>query len=198
MSDEIRSAGEIAREKIEKLGDITEEERMRWKYIPEGESLANRYLNNKSYDLYTELKKYDKEAIKHIIEGAESVLLAGIGLPQNEQSQNRSQRAMDGLKILKNDQIAIEKVFERMNTVFDHYIGQGKQQREQSYETIKTKYKAKLKQVLEQQYGPTAGLDIDPENLPQFQEEWRQTTAQIDMQYINLLEEYKKDIKAIK
>lgn len=198
MSDEIRSADDIVREKIEKLGEITEEERLRWKYIPDGESLASRYINNKNCDLATEIKKYNKEAMIYLKEGVESVLLAGIGLPQNEQSQNRNQRAMDGLNIIKDDRASLEEVFERIKTIFDHYTEQGRQQREQSYETMKAEYKAKLQQVLEQQYGSTAGLDINVENLPQFKEEWRQVSAQMDIQYINLLEEYKKDIRAIK
>ena len=41
---EIKSALEIAMEKIEKLGEPTEEERLKWKYVPQGEELAARYL----------------------------------------------------------------------------------------------------------------------------------------------------------
>jgi len=33
MSD-IKSAREIAMEKVEELGEVTEEERLRWKYVP--------------------------------------------------------------------------------------------------------------------------------------------------------------------
>ena len=40
---EIKSAAEIAREKIEKLGEATDEERLTWKYGPEGDKLAARY-----------------------------------------------------------------------------------------------------------------------------------------------------------
>jgi len=42
--DEIKSAREIATEKVDKLGEVTDEERLRWKYTPEGEKLAARYL----------------------------------------------------------------------------------------------------------------------------------------------------------
>ncbi len=41
---DIKSAREIAMEKIDKLGEPTEQERMEWKYLPEGEKLAARYL----------------------------------------------------------------------------------------------------------------------------------------------------------
>ncbi len=36
MGEEIKSAREIAMEKVEKLGEVTEEERLKWKYVPEG------------------------------------------------------------------------------------------------------------------------------------------------------------------
>jgi hypothetical protein len=197
MDDEIKSAREIAREKIDGLGEVTEEERLRWKYVPEGETLANKYIN-KAIDLTEELKRYEEKAKTYVKEGAESVLLASIGLPQNEQSEKRNKRAMDGLKDIKNDKAAVEDALSNIRNIFDHYTGQGKQQREQAYESLKAEYKIKLQQAVEQQLGSVAGLEINVENLSQFQEEWRQTSAQMDMQYINLLEEYKREIKAIK
>jgi len=197
MPDEIKSAREIAREKIDGLGEVTEEERLRWKYIPEGETLANRYLN-KGCNLTEEIKKHDEKAGVYIKEGVESVLLASIGLPQNEQSESRNKRAMDGLKIIKVDKAAVEDVLDNIRNIFDHYTGQGKQQREQTYESLKAEFKVKLQQAVEQQLGSVAGLEINVENLPQFQEEWRRTSAQMEMQYISLLEEYKKKLKAIK
>ena len=35
---ELKSAAEIAMEKMEKLGRATDEERLEWKYVPEGKS----------------------------------------------------------------------------------------------------------------------------------------------------------------
>ena len=48
MGEEIKSALEIAMEKIEKLGEVTEEERLKWKYTPVGEKLAAKYLKQDS------------------------------------------------------------------------------------------------------------------------------------------------------
>ena len=44
MGEEIKSALQIAMEKVAKLGEATEEERLRWKHVPDGEKLAARYL----------------------------------------------------------------------------------------------------------------------------------------------------------
>ena len=57
---EIKSAAEIAREKLEKIGEPTPEERLKWKYAPEGEKLAARYLKDGG-DLASEVGKYDTE-----------------------------------------------------------------------------------------------------------------------------------------
>lgn len=50
---------------------------------------------------------------------------------------------------------------------------------------------------MEQQIGSAEGLEISVESLPQFQEEWQRTLAQLDSQYIGLLDEYKQGLKSI-
>ncbi|GAI03474.1 unnamed protein product, partial [marine sediment metagenome] len=76
MSD-IKSAREIAMEKVEKLGEATDEERLKWKYIPEGEKLAARYLKQ-DCNLVVELGQHQENVRKYIIEGAEDILVRNI------------------------------------------------------------------------------------------------------------------------
>jgi len=194
--DEIKSAREIAQEKISSLGEATEEERLRWKYIPEGEKLAVKYLN-KRIDLTAELSNYEEKARKYVIKGAESVLLVNISLPKNDLAKGKNEKAMDGLMNLKSNRAAVEAVFDNIRHIFDHYSEQGKQQREQAYKSLETEFKTRLQQTIGQQIGLAGELDISVENLPQFQEEWQRTLAQLDAQYINLLDEYKQELKGI-
>jgi len=196
MAEEIKSAREIALAKTAKLGEATEEERLRWKYIPEGERLASKCLDE-GRDLTVELSRYEEKAKNYLFEGAESVLLVNISLPKSELAKSKNERAMAGLMSLKNDKAAVEAVFGEMRHIFDHYTEQGKQQREQTYESLKAEFKVKLKQAVEQQLGSMASLEVNVESLPQFKEEWRRTLAQLDSQYINLLEEYKQELKGI-
>ncbi len=70
MGEEIKSAREIAMAKVEKLGEVTEEERMRWKYVPEGEKLAARYLKQ-NVNMLSELGKFDDKTKKYVIQGAQ-------------------------------------------------------------------------------------------------------------------------------
>jgi hypothetical protein len=196
MPDEIKSAAEIAREKIDKLGEITEEERLRWKYVPEGEKLAAKYLKD-NVNLTTELSKFEEKAKRFVVAGAQDILLRNLGLPRNDSSKRNNKKVMDGLRTLKNDKVLVENVYSRMRRIFDHYAGQGEMQRKQAYESLKLDFEAKVQQALKQQIGVAAGLKIDVEKQPQFHEEWRKLLGQLDLQYEKLLSELKQELMVI-
>jgi len=193
---DIKSALEIAMEKVEKLEQATEEERLKWKYVPEGEKLAARYLKE-DYNLAIELGKYEEKVRRYIIEGAGDILIRNINLPKDDLAKKSNRRAMEGLKSLKSDKVAVENVYSKLRQIFNHYVEQGEQQRKQAYETLKTEFEAKVRQAMQQQFGLTAGVKIDVEKQPQFQEEWRRMQAQIDSQYHKLLDDYKHELSAI-
>lgn len=190
---EIKSAREIAMAKVEKLGGATEDERLKWKYIPEGEKLAARYAQE-DCNLVAELSQYEENAKNYIIRGACDVLLRNIGLPGSDAAKRNNKKAMEGLKILKNDKAAVENVFSKIRRVFDHYAEQGEQQRKQAYESLKVEFADKVQQALQQQLGTSTKINIDVESQPQFHEEWQKLQNQLDLQYLTLLDEYKKEL----
>ena len=194
--DDIKSAREIAMEKVEKLGEATDEERLRWKYIPKGEELIARYLKE-DVNLVAELSQYEQNVRRYIIEGAENILIRNINLPQNDAVGRDNKKAMDGLKVLKDDKVGIENVYSKIRRIFSHYAEQGEQQRNQAYESLKSDFEVKLKQAVQQQLGSLVGVRIDVEKQPQFQEEWRKIQAQLDSQYLQLLSEYKQELSTI-
>ncbi len=195
MSD-IKSAHEIAMEKIEKLGEATEEERLKWKYVPEGEKLAARYIQQ-DFNLATELSQYDKNVRGYILKGAEDILIRNITLPKNDLAKKNTKRAMDGLKNLKSNKVGRENVYSKIRQIFNHYTEQGERQRKQAYESLKAQIEAKMQQLVQQQLGTSMKVKIDVERQPQFQEEWRKIQAQLDSQYLKLLDEYKQELLSI-
>jgi RNase P/RNase MRP subunit p30 len=197
VGEEIKSAMEIAMEKVDKLGEVTEQERLKWKYVPEGEKLAARYLKQ-NLNLLAELSQYEESARKYIIEGAQEILARNINLPRNDAARRNNKRAMDGLKILKNDKASVENVYSRIRRIFEHYGEPGESQRKQAYESLKADVEARIQQAVKQQLGTFAGIKIDVESQPQFQEEWRKLQTQLDLQYIKLLDEYKQELSAIR
>ncbi len=197
MGDDIKSALEIAMEKVEKLGEATEEERLKWKYVPQGEELAARYLKE-NCNLVAELSQYQENVRKYITEGAAEILIRNISLPKNDIAKRNNKRAMDGLKLLKSNKVSVENVYSKIRYLFNHYAEQGEQQRKQAYQSLKTELEGQIQQAAQQQPGTLMGAKIDVEKQPQFQQEWRKMLTQLDSQYLNHLNEYRQELSDIK
>ncbi len=196
MSD-IKSAYEIAMEKIKDIGDATPEERLKWKFTPKGGELAGKYMKDEA-NLQTELGKYKDEEKKYVAQGVTAILTRIIDLPKNDAVAKNNKKAMDGIKLIKKDKAGVENVFSKIRYIFSHFTEQGKDQKRQAYEQVKMEFGAKLKQAMQQQMGANAGkMNIDVERHPQFQEEWHKVLARMDAQYLEHLNEYKQDILAL-
>ncbi|MCJ7605449.1 MAG: hypothetical protein MUO19_05370 [Dehalococcoidales bacterium] len=196
---EIKSAAEIAKEKLAAIGEPTEEERLKWKYGPEGEKLAARYLRE-DVNLSTEIAAVDEKGRPVVMAGVNGILLRNISLPRNEADRKTTKKAMDGLKDFKKDKVAVENVFSKMRHVLDHYVKEGKDQRKQAYEQLQDDFEQKLQEAIRAQTGASnaARMKIDVEKQPQFQEEWQRLQAQLEAQYLNLLDEYKQELATLK
>ncbi len=196
MDNEIKSAWQIAMEKVEKLGEASDEERLQWKYKPQGEQLAVKCLKE-DCNLLVELSKFPESDRKFVAAGAAEVFLRNINLPRNDAAKNANKRAMDGLKAVKQDKTAVENVYSRIRHLFQHYVTQGEQQRKQAYLSFKADFEARVQQAVQKQMGATTGARIDVEKQPQFQQEWRRVQLQLEEQYVNLLNEYKRELQNI-
>jgi hypothetical protein len=192
MTDEMKSAYDRAMERIKSLEEPSKEEVLTWKYVPEGQKLAVRYLKEE-FNLASEMGKFKDEERRYVVKGAEEVLLRNIVLPIHEIAKKNNKKAMDAIKSIKKDKTAVENAFTKMRRVFDHYAGEGEQQRKQAYEMLKQDFQVKLQQAMRQQ-GIPPGTKINIESQPQFQEEWHMTLSQMDAQYNQLLDEYKQEI----
>ncbi len=193
---DIKSAREIAMEKVKELGEATPEERLKWKYGPQGEELAARYLKEDS-NLVAELSKYQENVRKYVSASAAEVLIRNLSLPKNDIAKKNNKRIMDGIKVLKRDKASVENVYSQLRHIFNHYTEQGEQQRKQAYQSLKSEFEAKVQQAMQQQMGLTVRANVDVERQPQFQQEWRKVLTQLDSQYLNLLDEYKRELSSI-
>jgi len=195
--DEMKSAYERAMERAESLGKASEEDLGKWKYIPEGTKLAARYLKDE-FDLATEIGKYDEKVRQHVVQGAQEAFIRNIDLPRNEIAKKKNKKVMEAIKELKRDKVGIENVYTKLRRVFSHYEKEGEQQRRQTYEAVKRDFETKLMQAAQKQLGTSPPPRVNVETHPQFQQEWRRVLAQLDSQYLRLLEEYKKEILTIR
>lgn len=192
---DIKSAFEIAMEKASKIEDATPEERVRWKFTPKGEQLAAKYLKE-DVNILSELNTYKGDDRKYVAEGAVEVLARSIDLPRNDAIKKTNRKAMDGIKLLKKDKSGVENIYSKFRYVFNHYTEQGEQQRRQAFEQLKVQFAAKLQQAMQQQMGANVRLNsnVNIERHPQFQEEWRRVLIQLEQQYIDHLNEYRREL----
>lgn len=193
---DIKSALEIAMEKVAKLGTATEEERLGWKYLPEGETLAARYLKQE-VNLVAELGQYEGNVKKYVLAGAAGVLIRNISLPKDDWAKKTNRKSMDGLKMLKSDKVGVENVYTKIRRIFNHYTESGEQQRKQAYAALKDDFEDKMRKAVQQQLGSLSEFKIDAERQPQFQEEWRKVQTQLDSQYLAHLAEYQHELSDI-
>jgi hypothetical protein len=195
---DIKSAREIAMEKIASLGEPTEAERLEWKYLPEGEKLAARYLKGDA-KLQEELAKFDKKAVSCVSRGVSAILIKNINLPRDEMAKKTNRVAMEGLKAVKTEKAKLEAMLNQISQIFNHFATQGEQQRNQAYQAVKQDFQQKVEQALRKQMGDSAAnMRIDIEKQPQFQEEWRKVKSQLDNQYIQVLSELKQQLTVLK
>jgi len=195
--DEMKSAYERAMERAEGLGKASEEDLTKWKYFPEGAKLAAKYLRDE-FDLATEIGKYEEKVRQHVVQGAQDAFLRNIDLPKNDLAKKKSKKVMEAIKELKHDKVGIENVYTKLRRVFSHYEKEGEQQRRQTYEAVKRDFEGKLMQASQQQPGAAPPPKVNVDSHPQFQQEWRRVLAQLDSQYLKLLDEYKKEILTIR
>jgi len=195
MTD-VKSAFEIAMEKIKDIEPASEEERLKWKFVPKGEQLAGKYMKDDA-NMMTELGKYSEQEKKYVLQGVSAILIRNIDLPKNDAVKKNNRKAMDGIKLIKKDKTAVENVFSKIRYIFNHYAEQGEAQKKEAYEQVKEQFAMKLQQAVQQQIGTNAQMDINVEQHPQFQEEWRKALLRLDAQYVQHLTDYKHALLAI-
>ena len=192
---EIKSAWEIAQQKIAKISEPTDAERMAWQYTPKGEQLAAQYLKE-DINLTAELSKFTDEKVRHfIVQGICTVLSSNFNLPKNEVIDNQNYRILETIKSLKQDKVAVENVFSKIRRLFQYYQEQGEEQRQQAYLKLKAEMAARLEQAIQQRMGAGLAANIDVERQPEFQSELRNLYAQLDNQYLMHLNEYKEELQ---
>ena len=202
--EEIKSALEIALEKAKGIS-VPEKEIEKDTALEQGKKLAAEYLKNPKFNLSAKLTDLSGQEIKdknrnYILEGAISVFLKNIVLPENKEKKKENLRAMEGLFILKKEKDKLRDFFAETDQFFDDYL----EQRKQLYEHLRKKYEQALRQneqikILEEQFKQQGlKLRIAVEQNPQFQQEWRALLSQLDHDYNTQLDSVKQQLELMK
>ena len=192
---EMKSSWQIAMEKAEKLGKVSPEEINSIKYVPEGNRIASQYLQDDKSDLMAELAKFPADdAVKHVKNGIDEILLLNINLPHNEEDMRRTNRAMAGLRLIKENKKQLETVLGLINNLVNQYQLALKQ----TYEEFKKKAETTIQQASRSPH-PQRGdqMPLEQRLQLQIQEEWRQIHNELDAQYGKALDEHKQKVREI-
>jgi hypothetical protein len=190
---EMKSAWEKAMEKVEKMGKPTEEELKKMEYIPAGNTLAARYLNEDDFNLDGELSKYKGSGARpYVIQGITEIFVRNIALPHDEREQTLLKKAMNGMKMVSDNKKLLDTVFDRINNLMNYY----EQARQQAFQQFKKTFEMKIQEnaAMLQQQAARSGVSLEMQVQTQFQEEWRKVGGDLDAQYNRALDEQKQQL----
>ena len=190
----MKSAFEKAMERADQLGSPSEEERLEWKWLPQGKEAAARYLQGGA-DLESVLSQSEGVERDYLVRGITEVLVENLRLPRSEVDQRSSERAVKGLLTLKQSRAALEEIIGRVRYVWDQYRQYGAKHQQQAYQELKQHFQAQLEEAIRRQPGiQEQAQQVNVEALPEFREQWLRTIAQLDQQYEQHLGEYREQI----
>lgn len=192
MSERIKTALEKALEKVADL-DISPTEVERENYRTIGKSLAARFFSERNFDLQTALAEYPEEAKRQVADGVLESLIGNLHPPANEAVEETNRRAMEGIMLLKRDRETVREIFSGMEFLFDYYR-QSLRQAQLSLRESMQRRAEETQRMIEKQTG--LRVQVNPENSPEFREEWLRTMNRIDTQYEEFLREHKNRLAA--
>ena len=193
--DRIKSALEKAMERAEQMEAPTEEERLEWKWAPEGTKLATAFLNSK-VELAAEVAKVQQPARRFLMKGIADVLLENLRLPRSEHAFKTNERILEVLKQLS--QGPMGEIADRFRYVFTQYAQFHPQQQQEAYDQLKEQMQTQLEQAIQQQ--PGTQRPVSPGNIeatPEFQTQWLRTIAQLEEPYEEHLRDFRRQIRAL-
>ena len=189
---EMKSAWQIAMEKADKLGRVSPDELNSIKYVPEGNRIASLFILDDKSDLLSELAKFPADdAARFIKKGIDEILVRNITLPHNDEDTRKTNRAMAGLRLIKENKKQLESILGLVNTLVNQY----QLALQQTYAEFKKKAEMTIQQA-SRTTRPQRGdqMPLEQKLQLQLQEEWRAVHSELDAQYDKALDEHRRKI----
>jgi hypothetical protein len=193
--DRIKSAYEVALERVEQRKEVPQAEMDRMEYEPVGQTIAAFFLRDKDYNLLAEIEKYPQQYRGYILDGIQKTLFSNILPPKDKNTLESNLKAMQGLLLIKKDKSAVEEILSQLENLFRYY----EQALNQTYNQFKQRFEEKLGPTIrsiEKRTGQK--FKIDPEKQPGFREEWSKVLGHLNYQYEMVLDEQKDKLRNIK
>lgn len=190
--DFMKSALDRAMERADKI-EVPEEKMKEMKHRSEGERIGAEFFKNPQFDLKASLDELDAETRKYVLKIVETILLQNIVLPRKDSDIGGNEKAFSGILALKKNTSAVQQAMEQLQNLSSYYA----QARKQHYDQLKAQVEQMLAQAMRQQTGVDATGNINVEQTPEFQENWRQVSGKLDAEYDNALAGLKEQIASL-
>ena len=190
----MKSAFERAMERAEQFEEPGEQQRLEWELLPMGQRLAGSFLKRQGSPFST-IEQESPERRSYLVKGMLGALVSNLQLPKTESVQYTNTRVIEGLERLLTDRTASKDLLQRTKYVTDQYRQFGLPQREQAYAQLKAQMERQVADIMSRRGGQKTGaLQANVETMPEFQQQWLAVSAQIDQQYEQHLEQFKKEL----
>ncbi len=192
---EMKSAWQIAMEKADSLGKVSPDELNNIKYVPEGNKIASQFLQDEKIDLAAELaKSASGEAARYVKKGIDEILIRNITLPHNDEDTRKTNRAMAGLRITKENRRQLDAILVLINNLVNQYQAAI----QQTYSEFKKKAEVTIQQA-SRSVRPQRGdpMSLEQKLQLQLQEEWREVHSSLDAQYEKALDDHRQKIREL-
>jgi len=186
----------LAREKLAKIGELTEEEKAKLKYAGQLNTLLADYFTNKlsADDLWKELKKHKEEGEAGILAEAQLKLLDTLNLTVNNTDFDNRRKAILAVETLKdgNDYLRLEQDLKSLENLRRQY----REEMDKTYKTLKLRVEQQVKQATQQLARQTAakGTAIDVEGSVEASTkaspEWKNFMAKHESTYNQKFKDY--------
>ncbi|MBT8354616.1 MAG: hypothetical protein KJO60_08845 [Desulfofustis sp.] len=186
---EIRSTMDMVMERAARMAAEAEEASTDETSANEGMRLAAAYLNSDGTNLLEQLKSKAPEEQMAVRGGMAQTLLRNIVLPRDEQISEQSLRSLTGLQELSGNSSDIATLCSELKQILEQYGQHREQVKQQFDESILNQLKMQLQQ---QGLAVADEMALNPTMHPQYQEEWARSSAELNNQYNDALDQRKE------
>ncbi|MBT8345739.1 MAG: hypothetical protein KJO28_05480 [Desulfofustis sp.] len=186
---EIRSTMDMVMERAARMAAEAEEASTDETSANEGMRLAAAYLNSDGTNLLEQLKSKAPEEQMAVRGGMAQTLLRNIVLPRDEQISEQSLRSLTGLQELSGNSSDIATLCSELKQILEQYGQHREQVKQQFDESILNQLKMQLQQ---QGLAVDDEMALNPTMHPQYQEEWARSSAELNNQYNDALDQRKE------
>jgi len=186
----------LAREKLAKIGELTEEEKAKLKYAGQLNALLADYFTHKlsTDDLWKELKKHKEEGQAGILKEAQLKLLDTLNLTVSDADFDNRRKAMLAVETLKdgNDYLRLEQDLKSLENLRRQY----REEIEKTYKILKSRVEQQVKQATQQlsRQAAAQGAAIDIEGSVEASTkatpEWKSFMAKHESTYNQKFKDY--------